>query len=66
MPPENEPTLHGLDKALASHIAECTQQNKQMWHELRGLKRAVWTAVGLVTGTLATVCGALLKTHLHL
>ncbi len=62
----SDPTLHGIDKALAQHIAECTAQNKQMWHELRSLKRAVWTAVGMVIGTLASITAVLAKAHFHL
>lgn len=62
----SEPTLHGLDKALAEHLSECAQQNKHMWMELRALKRVIWMAAIAGYATLGAVCGVLLKNHLHL
>ncbi len=49
------PTVHSLDKELAAHVAGCAQQSQHMWRELRSLKRAVWTAVGMTIGTLSTL-----------
>lgn len=49
-----EPSLHSLDKALAQHIAECTRENRHMWAELRSLKHAIYTAIGIVIGTLGS------------
>ncbi len=48
------PTLHSLDKALAAHVAGCTEESRQMWYELRALKRAVWAGVGMAIGTLGS------------
>jgi hypothetical protein len=65
--------LHEVDAAtrklevdLSGHLKECALQNKQIWHELRSLKSAVWLAVSATIATLAVICGTLLKAHLHL
>lgn len=60
------PTLHGIDKALAAHVAECTEESRHMWSELRGLKRAVWTAVGMVIGGLGSLAFFFAQRALHL
>lgn len=51
----DDPTIHSLDKALAAHVAVCTEESRHMWHELRTLKHAVWTAVGMTIGTLGSL-----------
>lgn len=52
---DDQPTLHSIDKALAAHVAGCTEESRHMWHELRSLKKAVWTVVGMTIGTLSTL-----------
>lgn len=63
MPP---PDIHEIDKVLTAHLAECAQQNKQVWHELKSLKRIVWAAAVAGYAVLGAICGVLLKNHLHL
>jgi len=58
--------VHKLDKALGEHLAECKQQNKQMWIELREVKVVLWAAFTSSFGLLLLVCGVLLKNHLKL
>lgn len=58
--------LRMQETTTAAHIASCAVEKKLVWEELRGLKRAVWTAMFTWTGILVAICGVLLKSHLHL
>ncbi len=62
----NGPTLHSLDKMLGEHIAGCTEESRHMWTELRSLKRAVWTAVGMTIGGLGSLVAFFATKALHL
>jgi len=55
-----------VEKDLAAHLAECSLQNKMMWHELRGLKTVVWGAFVGSFSVLLLIVGLFLKNHLHL
>lgn len=45
-----------LDKTLAVHLAECTEQNKAMWSALRDLKKVIyWAAAGLIGGQFMVI-----------
>lgn len=66
-PVSDEPTLHSLDKALAAHVAGCTQESTHMWSELRALKHAVWAVFGFsgitLVGLVAYFGAIALKLH---
>lgn len=62
----DEPTLHSLDKALAEHVAGCTQESQHMWSELRSLKHAMWAMVVTTVGTLGTLVAYFGSKALHL
>jgi hypothetical protein len=66
MPYDMEKRMADLEKALATHLAECGLQNKMMWSELRGVKFALWAAFSGSFTVLLMVVGLLLKNHLHL
>lgn len=53
-----------LDKALAVHLAECTEQNKAVQAALEGLTKVVWwAATGVIAGQFAAI-GFLIHTIL--
>lgn len=58
--------VHAIDKALGEHLADCRQQNKQIWIEIRGFKRAFWVCVGGGYTLLLSIIGALVKAQFHL
>lgn len=63
--PALQAQVHAIDKTVAAHLAECTVQNKQIWIEIRGFKRAMWVCVGGGYSILLTIIGALVKLHYY-
>lgn len=62
----DEQRLRQVEGALGAHLAECTLQNKMLWHEIRGLKRAQWAAVGSMIMVLLACVAVLIRAHLKL
>lgn len=66
MTDDEEKRLRDVEGDLKAHLRECLLQNKVIWHELRGQRKILWTAVFGIICTLLAVCGVLLKFHLKL
>lgn len=58
--------VHEIDKSLASHLAQCAEQNVHVGRELRSVKKVLWATFTSAFGLLVVICGVLLKNHLHL
>ena len=58
--------LREVEGSLGAHLAECSLQNKMIWHEIRGLKRAQWAAVGTMIMVLLACVAVLIRAHLKL
>ena len=58
--------MRDIERGLGAHLAECSLQNKMIWHEIRGLKRAQWAAVGSTIMVLLAVVAVLIRAHLKL
>jgi hypothetical protein len=68
VPPDADLRLmvHQLDKSLAGHLAECAQQNKQLWIEIRAFKRILWTCFGAGCAACCSLIAFLAQRALHL
>lgn len=63
---DEDKRLRDVEIDLASHLQECSVRGAMVWDELKSQRKILWTIVVGVIGTLMTVCGVLLKGHLHL
>lgn len=63
---DGERRLREVEIDLAGHLQECSVRGQMVWDELKSQRKLLWAIVAGIIATLMTVCGVLLKGHLHL
>ena len=54
--------VRSIDKSLGAHLAECAQQNRQLWVEIKAFKKVLWAGISFGVAAPWTIIAWLL-TH---